>query len=64
MHLACALGMIFPLRELSAWEGRQGQLPRKNCGPSALKAFLQVGSLCWALVRHSSGGAWWVGAGS
>lgn len=49
MHLACVLGMIFPLHELSAWMGKQGQLPRKKCGPSALKAFWRWASLCWAL---------------
>lgn len=50
MHLACVLEMIFPLRELSAWKGRQGQLPRQKCGPNALKAFFRwaacVGLLC------------------
>lgn len=46
MHLACVLGVIFPLHELSAWTGKQGQL------------------LCWTLVPHSSGGVWWVEAGS
>lgn len=61
MHLVCMLGMIFPLNELSAWRGRQGQLPRKKCGPNALKAFFRPVS---ALMPHSSGEVWWVGARS
>lgn len=63
MHLACVLGMIFPLSELSAWKGRESQLPRKKHGPNALKAFSK-GSLYWALVLHSPGGIRSVGAGS
>lgn len=55
MHLACVLGMIFPIHELSAWKGRQGQLTRKKCGPNALKAFFRwaacVGS-CMPFLRR------------
>lgn len=50
MHLAYVLGMIFPLHKLSAWKGRQSQLPGKKYGPDALKAFFRwaacIGLLC------------------
>lgn len=50
MHFACVLGMIFPLSELSAWKGRQSQLPGKKHAPNALKAFFKwaacIGLLC------------------
>lgn len=50
MHLACVLGMIFPLHELSAWKERQGQLPRKKCGSSALRAFFFRWAACVGLL--------------
>lgn len=54
------VGNDFSLHELSAWMGKQGQLPRKKCGPSALKAFFR-----WAAcIGLLSGGVWWVEAGS
>lgn len=55
MHLACVLGMIFPVHELSTWKGGQGQFTRKKCGPNALKAFFRwlacVGS-CTLFLRR------------